>query len=147
MLPGKIHSCIAYTKRKIGRQRRKHTMGRPFLSAYCYMARFLELFDRSCVSCTHSWSSNPQVSEELPVCLLPFCHWTGWALLSLPPNASKPSPARAFRLYLWLLRWCLCDFDPSGDRRDCGDHLSVISSWCGVLLACSAILGEPTHRR
>ena len=107
------------------------------------MARILELFDRSCVSCTHSWSSNPQVSEELPVCLLPLCHRTGWALLSLPPNASKPSPARAFRLYFWLLRWCLCDFDPSSDRRNCGDHLSVISTRRGVLLACGAVLDFP----
>nr|KAF6458827.1 solute carrier family 16 member 12 [Rousettus aegyptiacus] len=105
-----------------------------------------KLFDRTCTCRTHS-SLNPQVSEELPVCLLPLCRGTGWALLSLPSDASKSLSARAFLLYLWLLRWCLCDSDASSDRRNSGDDLFVLSTRCGVLSSCSAILGEPTYCR
>lgn len=56
------------------------------------------------LSILHSlFSLNPQVPEELPVCLLPLCRGTRWTLLSLPPDASEFPPAGAFLLYLWLL--------------------------------------------
>jgi len=90
---------------------------------------------------------NLQVSEEASVLLLPLCCGNGWPLLSFPASSPKLPLACAFLIYLWLLRWSLCNADPCRDGRCSGNFFLIISAGCRVFSACHTIPSEPTCRR
>ena len=67
----------------------------------------------------------------------------GWALLSLPPDASKSPPAWPFACTFGYFNGAYMTLIQIVGTTS----LSLALTWCGVFPSCSALFGEPAHCR